>query len=245
MDASHSAMQGGFERNDANLTSVRQAMGSLESALADQAARQAASLKEISLYLNRFNAHMTHQQRVSIAHRQETGVMRQHLSTFFDQLATASTGSAEGLRMCGPQLAPSDIEPDTEVDAAPQSVPPLELLAAPAPALTDSVGQPLVPICDRHTMSPHVKTVSDLWEEYDIGWDGQLPLRKVEADYGAAWCGGGKSAKRKQFVRRMVIIKRIEAADPERRAEVLAELTRAAGNHSLDWLRKQMEAGNI
>ncbi|CAO1636255.1 unnamed protein product [Parajaminaea phylloscopi] len=259
MDASHSAMRGGFERNDANLAIVQNAVGSLESTLANQSARQAASLQEISTHLNRFAAHMTHQQLVLNAHRKETGALRHHLSAFFDQLASASTDSAQGLRsgessaitsagVCDNAAIDAPPAPGngaTSILAAPSPLPALELPAVSLAAPTSELGQELIPPSERYAMSPHVKTVRDLWEEYDVGLDGQLPLRQVEAEFGVTWCGGSKSAKRKQFVRRMVIIKRIEAADPEKRADILDELARAAGNHSLDWLRKQIEAGKV
>ncbi|KAL9935336.1 hypothetical protein V8E36_005684 [Tilletia maclaganii] len=80
-------------------------------------------------------------------------------------------------------------------------------------------------------------------EEWDTGFAGGPALKTLEKDHGTAWCGGPSTAKRRAFLRRMTIIKRIRdsTATEGTTEDVIKKLQAKMGSHSLDWLRKQID----
>ncbi|CAD6970186.1 unnamed protein product [Tilletia controversa] len=107
------------------------------------------------------------------------------------------------------------------------SSPPLALEAAPSLS---------------YGLSPSVRTVAQVWEEWKVGFNGGPSLEGLEKEHGTKWCGGPASAARRAFLRRMVIVKAIQDTQGQSVEMRIAALQRKMGAHSLDWLRKQLSS---
>ncbi|CAD6887079.1 unnamed protein product [Tilletia caries] len=94
----------------------------------------------------------------------------------------------------------------------------------------------------QYQLSGAVKTVAQAWQEWNVGFAGGPSLRSLEKEFGTAWCGGPSTAKRRSFLRRMVIIKTINDHQSGTLDDAIIKLDRQMGSHSLDWLRKQLGA---
>ncbi|KAE8183867.1 hypothetical protein CF335_g8195 [Tilletia laevis] len=94
----------------------------------------------------------------------------------------------------------------------------------------------------QYQLSGAVKTVAQAWQEWNVGFAGGPSLRSLEKEFGTAWCGGPSTAKRRSFLRRMVIIKTINDHQSGTVDDAIIKLDRQMGSHSLDWLRKQLGA---
>ncbi|CAD6896671.1 unnamed protein product [Tilletia laevis] len=107
------------------------------------------------------------------------------------------------------------------------SSPPLALEAAPSLS---------------YGLSPSVRTVAQVWEEWKVGFNGGPSLEGLEKEHGTKWCGGPASAARRAFLRRMVIVKAIQDTQGQSVEMRIAALQRKMGAHSLDWFRKQLSS---
>ncbi|KAL9932277.1 hypothetical protein V8E36_008756 [Tilletia maclaganii] len=93
-----------------------------------------------------------------------------------------------------------------------------------------------------YELNPSIKTVAQLWDEWEVGFAGGPAVKTLEQEHGTAWCGGPATSKRRAFLRRLTIIKRIrERAATSSAQEIITQLQQNMGSHSLDWLRKQLE----
>ncbi|KAE8260021.1 hypothetical protein A4X13_0g591 [Tilletia indica] len=176
--------------------------------------------------------------------RHTNAVMRikfANISSQSDALDDSTTSSSNTTTSSALFLTPSSsLSSPEEAQAVPHSATAgsaVLALTAGSSATTSSLSPPQSLI---YTLSPAVKTVAQVWEEWKVGFRGAPSLESLEREHGTKWCGGPASAGRRAFLRRMVIIKAIRDTKGQTIELRIAALQQKMGAHSLDWLRKEL-----